>query len=70
MPFLWEPPPPVDASNEWTGEVSLLAASLLCPFRVARVSRLIGNSDITANSRGWQVTNWMPDPARMSAFPN
>jgi len=30
------------------------AASLLCPFRVARVSRLIGNSHTTVNSFGWQ----------------
>ncbi len=31
------------------------AASLLCPFRVARVSRLIGNSHTTVNSIGWQA---------------
>ena len=28
---------------------------MLCPFRVARVSRLIGKSDITVNRCGWQV---------------
>jgi len=33
------------------------AASLLCPFRVARVSRLIGKSHTTANSCGWQVNS-------------
>jgi len=32
------------------------AASALCPVRVARVSRLIGNSDTTANRSGWQVS--------------
>jgi len=37
------------------------AASLHCPFRVARVSRLIGNSHITVNSSGWQVN---PAPLR------
>jgi len=38
------------------GEASLLAASLLCPFWVARVSRVIGKSDSTANSCGWQAS--------------
>lgn len=38
-------------------EVSLLAASLLCPFRVARVSRLIGNSHTTVNFCGWQAAS-------------
>jgi hypothetical protein len=40
---------------EAVGEDSLLAASLLFPFRVARVSRLIGKSDTTAIHLGWQV---------------
>ena len=31
------------------------AASLLCPFRVARISRLIGNPDTTTCSASWQV---------------
>ena len=31
------------------------AASALCPFRVARVSRLIGYFDSTAKTAGWQV---------------
>jgi hypothetical protein len=31
------------------------AASALCPVGVARVSRLIGKSDTTAKSQGWQV---------------
>jgi hypothetical protein len=38
---------------------------LLCPFRVARVSRLIGKSDITANERGWQAeTQRLPGKRR------
>ena len=38
------------------------AASLLSPFRVARVSRLIGNSHTTVNSCGWQVNSTAPSP--------
>jgi hypothetical protein len=49
-------PPPVDTRrNKRCGEISLLAASALCPFGVARVSRLIGKSDTTAKRAGWQV---------------
>ena len=40
---------------EAVGKVSLLAASLLFPSRVARVSRLIGKSDTTAIHPGLQV---------------
>jgi hypothetical protein len=45
----------LDNFFEAVSEVSLLAASLLCPSRVARVSRLIGKSDTTAIHPGWQV---------------
>jgi len=45
------------------------AASLLCPFRVARVSRLIGNFDSTANGGGWQVTNVAPARAPTEFHP-
>ena len=41
--------------NERCGESSLLSGELLYPFRVARVSRLIGKSDSTAKRPGWQV---------------
>lgn len=40
---------------EPVGEVSLLGGELALPFRVARVSRLIGKSDSTAKDPGWQV---------------
>jgi len=37
------------------GEVSLFSGELALPLGVACVSRLIGNSDITANPCGWQA---------------
>ena len=56
MPFLWESSPPADCNEiNCSAKFPCSAASLLCPFRVARVSRLIGKSDITVNRCGWQV---------------
>ena len=58
MPFLWEPSPPADCYEmNCPAKFPCSAASLLCPFRVARVSRLIGNSDTTANCCGWQANS-------------
>jgi hypothetical protein len=47
---------PVQLDNKlscWAG-VAGSAASLLSPIRVARISRLIGNSDTTGKVDGWQ----------------
>jgi hypothetical protein len=56
MPFLWKLSPLADCNGiTCPAKFPCSAASLLCPFRVARISRLIGKSDITSNSRGWQV---------------
>jgi hypothetical protein len=55
--FLWESPPRVPCEVVIAAEGPCSAASALCPVRVARVSRLIGISDTTANSLGWQVSN-------------
>jgi hypothetical protein len=72
MPFLWEPSLPANCNGiSFSGEVSLLGGELALPFRVARVSRLIGNPDITANGCGWQVNFAAPRfPAAAGAFPN
>jgi hypothetical protein len=56
MPFLWELPPQMpDKGVNVTAKLPCSAASALCPFRVARVSRLIGKSDTTAKRPRWQV---------------
>jgi hypothetical protein len=39
----------------WLANLACSTASLLCPFRVAHVSRLIGNYDITGKRPGWQA---------------
>jgi len=48
------------------GEVSFFGGELALPFRVARVSRLIGKSDTTANRHCWQVRFWGRLPAKSS----
>jgi hypothetical protein len=53
--FLWESSPRAPDQVMTAAEDPCFAASALSPVRVARVSRLIGNSDTTANRRGWQV---------------
>jgi hypothetical protein len=56
MPFLWEfPPRAPDKELNCAAKLPCSATSALCPFRVARVSRLIGKSDTTYNRPGWQV---------------
>ena len=59
--------------KDQSGRRSFLARRRACSarIRVARVSRLIGNSVTTANSRDWQVNSpafWIPAP--MGAGPN
>jgi hypothetical protein len=55
MPFLYEFRRANLVRIGPTGEVLFsLAASLLCPTREKRVSRLIGNFDTTAKAGGWQ----------------
>ena len=54
--FLWELSPFADCYEmNCAAKIPCLAASLLSPFRVARVSRLIGKTDSTVKSCGWQV---------------
>ncbi len=58
MPFLLEPSLPANWDGvKSPGEASLLGGELALPFRVARVSRLIGNFDTTANGCGWQANS-------------
>ena len=71
MPFLWEPSLPANYDGmNYPAKLPCFTASLLCPSRVARVSRLIGKSDTTANGRRWQVKlRRLPDSAPISQPP-